>query len=175
MFGYVIWTDKNIERHTADTIVSWPNPKHWVIVHTSNLMMIIRPRVYILSIITRGKGKLKTYSPTYCIMDNGENMLNLTYTLDKNISDKHFIRSMPSDKFAQWWYWDGVLYKQMSTICKPKHIRIFALINCTIIMKTNSWFSRNAYAIGDRIWCNKNLRHTTMEKYDNNGKGWYFQ
>ena len=34
---------KNIERYSADTIVSWPNPKQWVIVHTSDLMMIIRP------------------------------------------------------------------------------------------------------------------------------------
>ena len=74
---------KNIERHTADTIVSWPNPRQWVIVHTSDLMMIIRQSIYILSIITREMSKLKTYSPTYCIMDNGENMLNLTHTLDK--------------------------------------------------------------------------------------------
>ena len=75
--------NKNIERHTADTIVSWPNPKQWVIVHTSYLMMIIRQSIYILSIITREMGKLKTYSPTYCIKDNGEDMLNLTHTLDK--------------------------------------------------------------------------------------------
>ena len=74
---------KNIERHTADTIVSWPYPKQWVIVHTSDLMMVIRQSINILSIITRDMGKLKTYSPTYCIMDNGENMLNLTHTLDK--------------------------------------------------------------------------------------------
>ena len=57
---------------------------------------------------------------------------------------------MPSDKFAQWWKWDGVLYKQTSSICKPKRIRIFALIiNCTIIMKTNSRFSRDVYAISN--------------------------
>ena len=74
---------KNIERHTADIIVSWLNPKQWVIVHTSDLMMITRQSIYILSIITREMGKLKTYSPTYCIMDNGENMLNLTHTFDK--------------------------------------------------------------------------------------------
>ena len=74
---------KNTERHTANTIVSWPNPKQWVIVHTSDLMMIIRQSIYILSIITREMGKLKTYSPTYCIMDNGENMLNVTHTLYK--------------------------------------------------------------------------------------------
>ena len=42
-------------------------------------------------------------------------------------------------------------------------------------MKTNSRFSRNVYAISDRIWCNKHLRHTTTEKYDNNGKGEYFR
>ena len=75
---------KNIERQTADTIVSWPNPKQWVIIFTSDLMMIIiRQSIYILSIITRESGKLKTYSPTYSKMDNGENMLNLTHTLDK--------------------------------------------------------------------------------------------
>ena len=67
-------TQKNIERHTADTIVSLPNPKQWVIAHASDLMMIIRQSTYILSIITREMTKLKTYSPTYCIMDNGENM-----------------------------------------------------------------------------------------------------
>ena len=33
---------KNIKRHTAHTIVLWPNPKQWIIVHTSDLMMIIR-------------------------------------------------------------------------------------------------------------------------------------
>ena len=40
---------ENIERHTAHTIVSWPNPKQWVIVHTSDLMMIIRLSIYIVS------------------------------------------------------------------------------------------------------------------------------
>ena len=74
---------KNIERNTADSIVSWPNPKQWVIVHTSDLIMMITQSIYILSITTREMGKLKTYSPTYCIMDNKENMLNLTHTLDQ--------------------------------------------------------------------------------------------
>ena len=74
---------KNIERYTAHTIVSWLNPKQWVIVHTSDLMMIIRQSIYILSIITKEMGKLKTHRPTYCIMDNWENMDNLTDTLDE--------------------------------------------------------------------------------------------
>ena len=34
--------NKNIVRHTAHTIVSWPNPKQWLMIHTSDLMMIIR-------------------------------------------------------------------------------------------------------------------------------------
>ena len=42
-------------------------------------------------------------------------------------------------------------------------------------MKTNSRFSRNVYAISDRIWVNKHLRHTTTEKYDNDGKGGNFR
>ena len=41
-------------------------------------------------------------------------------------------------------------------------------------MKTNSRFSKNVYAISNRIWYNKHLRHTTTEKYDNNGIGGYF-
>ena len=28
-------------------------------------------------------GKQKTHSPIYCIMDNWQNMLNITHTLDK--------------------------------------------------------------------------------------------
>ena len=39
-------------------------------------------------------------------------------------------------------------------------------------MKTNSRFSRNVYAINDRIWCN---RHKATDKYDNNGKDKYFR
>ena len=36
--------NKNIERHTAHTFASWPtcNPKQWLMIHTSGLMMIIR-------------------------------------------------------------------------------------------------------------------------------------
>ena len=41
------------------------------------------------------------------------------------------------------------------------------------MMKTNSRFCRNVYAISDRIWCNKHLSYTTTEKYGNNGKGGY--
>ena len=81
------WRHKNIERHTAHTIVSWLNLNKWVTVHTSDLMMIIRQSIYIRSIMARGDGKLKTHSPTYCIMDgimdNWDNMLDLTHTLDK--------------------------------------------------------------------------------------------
>ena len=79
--SHLICCHKNIERHTTHTIVSWPNPKQWVIVHTSALMMLIRQSMYILSIITKEMGKLKTHSPTYCIMDNWENILD--HTLDK--------------------------------------------------------------------------------------------
>ena len=91
--------------------------------------------MYIFSIITREKGKLKTHSPIYCVMDNWENMLNLTHILDK-----------------------------MYLTGKLKRIRIFALIiPCTIIMETKSRYTQNVYAISDRTWCNKHLRHTTTE------------
>ena len=81
----------------------------------------------------------------------------------------HFINSASSDQFAQWWWWDGVMYKETNTILKTKRIRLFVLIiNCTIIM-------RNVYAVSNRIWCNKQPRHTTTEKHDNNGKDGYFR
>ena len=45
------------------------------------------------------------------------------------------------------------MYKQTNTMCKLKRIRIFALVKkCSIIMKTKSRFTRNVYAISDRIW-----------------------
>ena len=50
--------DTNTERRTAHTIVSWPDPKQWVIVHTLDPMMIIRQSIYVLSIITRGMGQV---------------------------------------------------------------------------------------------------------------------
>ena len=139
--------------------------------------MIIRQSIYIPSIITRELGKLKTYSPTYCIIDNGENMLNLTHTPDKmyltGILEVQCLQISLHNDDNEMVY---SLYEQTSTLCKPKRIRIFALIiNCTIIMKANSRFSRNGYAISDRIWCNKHLRHTATEKYDSNGKGGYFR
>ena len=138
--------------------------------------MMIRQSIYILSIIKRGMGKLKTHSPTYCILDNGENMLNLTHTLDKiyltGILKVQCLQiSLHNDD-------NEMVYSTNKRIrsAKPKRIRLFVLIiNCTIIIKRNSRFSRNVYAINDSIWCNKHLRHTTTEKYDKNGKGVYFR
>ena len=109
-------------------------------------------------------------------MDNWENMLNLIHTLDKLYLTGILKVQCFQIKFAQWWWWDGVMYKQTTTICKPKRIRLIALIiNYTILMKTNSRFSRNVYTINDRMWCNKHRRHTTTEIYENNGKGGYFR
>ena len=63
------------------------------------------------------------------------------------------------------------MYKQTNTIYYTKRIWLFALIiNCTIIVKTDFQFSRNVYAVSNRIWCNKHLRHTTMENMIPMGK-----
>ena len=51
IYGKYFINKNNTERHTTHTIVSWPNPKQWV--HTSDLMMIIRQSMYIISIITK--------------------------------------------------------------------------------------------------------------------------
>ena len=40
-FVHLKHSRKNIVKHTAHTIVSWPNPKQWLMVHTSGLMMVI--------------------------------------------------------------------------------------------------------------------------------------
>ena len=37
---------ENIERHTVDTIVSWPNPKQWVKVHTYYSLVSINLHLY---------------------------------------------------------------------------------------------------------------------------------
>ena len=50
-------------------------------------------------------------------------------------------------------------------LCTNKRIIFELIINCTTVMKTKSRFSQNVYAISDRIWCDKYLRHTTTEKY----------
>ena len=82
MFYFRHYTHKNIDIQRIPLFHDL-SPKQWVIVHTSDLMMVIRQSMYILSIITKEMCKLKTHSPTYCIMDNWENMLNLTHSLDK--------------------------------------------------------------------------------------------
>ena len=54
-YGAAAFCHKYIERHTAHTIVSWPNPKQWIIVHNSDLMMVIRQSIY--SDSSQGKWK----------------------------------------------------------------------------------------------------------------------
>ena len=46
---YIKMSNKNIKRYTAHTIVSWPNFKQRIIVHTSDLVMTIRQIVYSLN------------------------------------------------------------------------------------------------------------------------------
>ena len=121
-------------------------------------------------------GSTENTQPHILYKNNWENMLYLTHTLDKLYLTGILQVQCLQIRFAQWWWWDGVMYKKTNTTRKPKRIRLFALIiNGTILMKTNSWFSWNVCTISDRIWCNKHLRHTTTEKYENNGKGGYFR
>ena len=42
MVNKIFIMNKNIERHTVHTIISWPNPKQWKMGYTSDLMMIIQ-------------------------------------------------------------------------------------------------------------------------------------
>ena len=73
--GYV-WIDwkwsslfiyKNKARHAVHTIVSWSNPKQWLMVHTSDSMITIPLITHTVTIFTREIGKLKTHSPILSI------------------------------------------------------------------------------------------------------------
>ena len=57
--------DKTILRHTAHTIKSWPIPKQWQMIHSFNLMRMIRLSTFTLTIITREMDKLKTHNSIY--------------------------------------------------------------------------------------------------------------
>ena len=85
---------KNIDKHTAHTIASWPNPKRWILIHTSDLMMITRQSI--LSIITKDMGKLKTHRPIFCIIDN-ERICLILFTHLTNISDRHTNKRVRSE------------------------------------------------------------------------------
>ena len=135
-----------------------------------------KTKQYIFSIIMRELGKLKTYSHIYWIMDNWENMLNLTHTLDK-IYLADISSSMFTDNFATMMImgWCNVQINEYDlqaitylTICTHQKLHNNDENKVPV-------FFLNVYAIRDRIWYNKHLRHTTTEKYDNNGKGWYFR
>ena len=102
----------NIKIHTAHTIASWPNTKLWVIVHTSDLMMMIRQSIYIFSIITREMGQLKK-QPSHIVQWITERICLILLTLStKYIWQAFFINSMSSDRFAQYWWRSGIKYKQ---------------------------------------------------------------
>ena len=51
--------------HATLTIASWTNHKQWLMIHISDLTMVIRWSTHILTIITRELSKLKTHSPIY--------------------------------------------------------------------------------------------------------------
>ena len=76
----MLYNYKNIKRHAADTIVSLPNPKQSYFRFDDD----DKTNYGYSLIIKKEMGKLKTRSPTYCIMDIWENMLNLTHTLDRS-------------------------------------------------------------------------------------------
>ena len=159
--------NKNIERHTAHTIVSWPYPKQWKIVHTSNLIMIIRQSVYFLS-HHKGNGYTEPPPPPYNIQWITEKirLILLTHST-KQIWQAFY-------KFNVFRYvctmmimrWCNVQTKEHDLQAKT-YPTICTHPKLTTIINTKSQFSRNVYAISDRMWCNKHLRHTTTEKSGN--------
>ena len=92
---------KNIERQTAHTIVSWPNPKQWVIVHTSDLMVIVRQSIFSQS--SQGKWVNWKHTAPYIVLWITDRicLILLTHST-KFIWQAFYMISMSSDKFAQW-------------------------------------------------------------------------
>ena len=64
-------------------VVSSPDSKQWLMIHISDLIMIIRWSTNIFTIIKKEMGKLKTHSHIYCIKDNWENWLHLKYIFNR--------------------------------------------------------------------------------------------
>ena len=67
---------KNIKRHTAHTIVSWPNPKQQIIIHISDQMMITRQSLYSLN---HHKGNRQTENTQPTIKNINENVIYDTW------------------------------------------------------------------------------------------------
>ena len=80
---FCVFIDKNIARHTAYISASWPNHKQWLITHISDLIVMTRWGMNILTTINRETGKLKTHSPMYCIKCKWENWFDLKHTFDR--------------------------------------------------------------------------------------------
>ena len=106
--------EPNIERHTAHTSVSWPNPKQLQMVHTSYLMMIIRYSAQIPTTIMREISKFNTHSSIYCMKDNWDNRFNLRHTLDRmfltGILEFQYLRLQNNDNDV-WWYGVGYVFQ----------------------------------------------------------------
>ena len=98
------WCDtcKNMARHTAVTIGSFPNTKQWLMAHTFDLMMIII-NIHIFSQSSQEK-YVNTHILMYCKDDKWKSWLKQTRL---NILYEPFICSMSS-----------VMYKETNTILR---------------------------------------------------------
>ena len=95
--------------------------------------------IYILSIITRGVGKLKTHSPTYCmidcIMDNWENMFNLTHILDKIYTTGQKFRMFGKHNgYSRIWHFN---FLQMAWHQSQMNMVTIMLLTCVVLWTTN--------------------------------------
>ena len=83
---------KNRVRHTARAIVSWPNPILWLMIHTSDLMMITRESTLSHNYYRR-IGKAEDTQPHISTRRNWEVCLNFRHTR-QHIPDSQFSRPM---------------------------------------------------------------------------------
>ena len=67
---------------------------------------------------------------------------------------------------------DGENVPGIPGACAPAISRIWQEAHCTVVMETKPQRSRDLYKVVDRIWWYSHLRHTAIEKCDNNGKSW---
>ena len=81
------WKKNNTERHIVHTIVSRPNPKQWMIVHSSDLMMMIRHKTnYISSQSSQGRWVNWRHRPIYIVYWITERICLILLTHSTNIS-----------------------------------------------------------------------------------------
>ena len=106
---------KNIERHTAHTIVSWPNPKQGQMGHTSDLMMMmIRSITGVLTIMLIFQEWTSCHFtfPTWSCITSSCNEAVVFQSINQHIDDKTYITWYQHDEWMCHFFTAAVRFVQ---------------------------------------------------------------